>query len=119
MVALFWLTRWGASLLESEYQYRVDLAEALASAVKQQNAGLTATVAKLAQLGDFGAANDPIGSLGLNLTRRHSLASWRGPLVVHGTESEPGKQHGCREDQRRADTGAVEEAAHQAAKVGR
>lgn len=58
-LALYWLTRWGWSAIESEALYAVDLLRSYRRTTEAEIASLRAEIGRLQALGDFGAANDP------------------------------------------------------------
>lgn len=57
-LALYWLTRWGWSAIESEALYAVDLLRTVQRTSQAEIASLRAEIGRLQALGDFGAAND-------------------------------------------------------------
>jgi hypothetical protein len=58
--ALWWLSPWGRSVLVSDAEYRIHLAEATAEAVRAELTAERAMVARLLRSGaSFGAANSP------------------------------------------------------------
>ena len=59
MLALFWLTRWGQSAVDCHAYNSATLSAAVAASLTREVETLNAKVARLARLGDFGAANDP------------------------------------------------------------
>ena len=59
MLALFWLTRWGQSAVDCHTHNSATLSAAVAANLRHEVETLNAKVARLARLGDFGAANDP------------------------------------------------------------
>lgn len=59
LLSLFWLTRWGMSLVEAEALNLAQLHMGMTRALKSENAALRSEIARLALLGDFGCANDP------------------------------------------------------------
>jgi hypothetical protein len=58
-LALFWVTRWGWSQIESEALYAVDLLRSTSRAAQAEKMALRAEIERLASIGDYGAANDP------------------------------------------------------------
>ncbi|MDR7095525.1 hypothetical protein [Hydrogenophaga laconesensis] len=63
LLALFFETRWGRSIMDSELEHRHRLHMGYIDALKRENAHLQARMARLADLldrGDYGAANSPI-----------------------------------------------------------
>lgn len=58
-LALFSITRWGASARDVEAFRRLDDWRGLAQAREREIATLRAEIARLQAIGDFGAANDP------------------------------------------------------------
>ena len=63
MLALFYESKWGYSLLHTTAFNRQMWATGLVSSLRDQNAVLLARIAKLEQLGHFGAANEPMQRL--------------------------------------------------------
>lgn len=59
-MALFWLTRWGVSHIETQAFNDASMASQLANALRQENERLRAQVAHLQQLGHYGSANSPL-----------------------------------------------------------
>jgi hypothetical protein len=59
-LALFWLTRWGQSLVHTNAVNDCTTAVSYVRALRDQVAGLEAQVSHLAALGQSGAANDPL-----------------------------------------------------------
>lgn len=60
MLALFWETRWGQSIVDCEAVNQARMQEGLNRALKNENASLRARIARLEALGKgFGAANEP------------------------------------------------------------
>lgn len=64
-LALFWVTRWGWSAVESEARHALDTAATLCDAYRREIAALQARLAHLQAIGDFGSANAPTRSLPL------------------------------------------------------
>jgi hypothetical protein len=64
LLALFWATRWGYSLVESQARHELDTADGLLKAYRRDIAALQARVAHLVATGDFGCANEPIADDG-------------------------------------------------------
>lgn len=60
MLALFWESRWGLSILDCEAVNRDRVRQGLIGALQLEGQQLRATVARLLELGDFGAANAPL-----------------------------------------------------------
>ena len=59
LLALFWETRWGQSIVDCEAVNQARMQEGLNRALKNENASLRARIARLEALGGgFGAAND-------------------------------------------------------------
>lgn len=60
MLALFWLTRWGQSILECEALNETNLRLAIARNLADENAKLAGQINHLSGIADFGSANDPV-----------------------------------------------------------
>lgn len=61
LLALFWETRWGQSIIDCDAVNQARMQEGLNRALKNENASLRARIARLEALGQgFGAANDPL-----------------------------------------------------------
>lgn len=60
MLALFWVSSWGASELDCELVNRATLAVQTARAHDDENARLRRQLARLLAVADFGAANLPV-----------------------------------------------------------
>lgn len=63
MLALFYESSWGYSLLHTTAYNRQMWATQVAASLERQNAVLVARIAALERLGDFGAANEPLQRL--------------------------------------------------------
>lgn len=61
LLALFWLTRWGQSQLDAEMVNNCSMAVGLAEALQTEVRQLRDQVAHLIAIGDYGAANTPLG----------------------------------------------------------
>jgi len=59
MLAIFWLTQWGMSLVECEAINVANLHMGMASALTREVETLRAELARVISLGDFGCANAP------------------------------------------------------------
>jgi len=59
MLALFYESRWGYSLLESTAHNGHLIERQRSQALERENAGLRVRIARLERIGDFGAANQP------------------------------------------------------------
>lgn len=59
MLAIFWLTRWGMSIVDAEAVNAARLHVGMAGALKAHIQRLQARLERMGRLGDFGAANDP------------------------------------------------------------
>jgi|GEM_PF-1178379 len=59
-LALFWETRWGQSLLDCDAWNRDQIRIGLVASLQAKVATLEAKIAHLVELGNFGAANDPL-----------------------------------------------------------
>jgi hypothetical protein len=63
MLALFWETQWGQSIIDCDAVNQVRMQEGLNRALKNENASLRARIARLEALGGgFGAANEPMAT---------------------------------------------------------
>lgn len=60
LLALFWLTRWGFSALDTHRENQVQVLQSLTVSLNNENAGLRTRIARLEETGDFGTANDPV-----------------------------------------------------------
>lgn len=58
-LALFWLTSWGWSCVESEARRAIDDARGYASALRTELDALRVELARVLSLGEFGSANSP------------------------------------------------------------
>ena len=59
LLAVFWLTHWGQSQAHCEAHNDAVLQAAVAASLRRDVQTLTDKLARLGQIGDFGAANDP------------------------------------------------------------
>lgn len=59
LLALFWLTRWGASELECDAHNAATMAASHVTSLKAENAALRAALARRDALAGYGSANDP------------------------------------------------------------
>lgn len=59
-LALFWLTRWGMSRVDCEAVNAATLYAQQARGLADELAQVRAQIARLARLGDYGSANDPV-----------------------------------------------------------
>jgi hypothetical protein len=59
MLAVFWLTRWGVSAIDCEAHNAAVMSAGMARCRLEQIEKLETKILKLAQIGDFGSANDP------------------------------------------------------------
>lgn len=59
MLALFWLTPWGDSALNTDRENEVKVLQSLSNAQGHEIAVLRLRIARLEQIGDFGCANAP------------------------------------------------------------
>lgn len=59
MLALYWLTRWGQSLVDATAVNDARLHVQIAECLRREVEMLRARIARLERIGDFGAANDP------------------------------------------------------------
>lgn len=60
MLALYWLTRWGLSELEADAQNRANVFEGLAQALQRELWRQREDFTRLARIGHYGSANDPL-----------------------------------------------------------
>lgn len=60
MLALFWLSRWGLSTLDCDMHHRAEVYQGLAQAMERELWRQRQDLAKLAQIGHYGSANDPL-----------------------------------------------------------
>lgn len=60
MLALFWLSRWGQSAIDCDMHNRSAVFEGLAKALERELWQQRMNFAKLAQIGHYGSANDPL-----------------------------------------------------------
>lgn len=60
MLALFWLSRWGKSAIDCDMHNRSAVFEGLAKALERELWQQRQDFAKLAQIGHYGSANDPL-----------------------------------------------------------
>lgn len=60
MLALYWLSTWGQSAINCEMHNRATVFEGLAKALERELWQQRKDLAKLAQIGHYGSANDPL-----------------------------------------------------------
>jgi hypothetical protein len=60
MLALFWLTKWGVSIIEAEAHNDAILQAQLAAASRMEAADLRVALERVERIADFGSANDPL-----------------------------------------------------------
>ena len=65
MLALFWLTRWGHSAVHCEAHNAAILHAGIAAGLRCEVDSLTAKLANLGRIADFGSANDPAPGVAL------------------------------------------------------
>lgn len=85
-LALFWLTQWGQSQLNTRALNEVALYRGYCEALKSDNERLKAEMDRLATLGEFGAANDPSAMFYTHRTSQrlmHVPAQALGETPVH------------------------------------
>lgn len=58
-LSLFWVTRWGRSLIDAQAVNGERMARGMLGALERENARLRGELARLLTVGDFGSANDP------------------------------------------------------------
>lgn len=63
MLALYWLTRWGLCELDAETHNRAEVYKQLAQALERELWRQREDFGKLAQIGHYGSANDPLPHL--------------------------------------------------------
>lgn len=80
LLALFWLTSWGASQVECQAVNAAAVHAQLVAALRAENDRLRAEIQRLVSLGSFGSANDP--------TQQHGPAPR--PAVVLQFRRQPG-----------------------------
>lgn len=66
LLALFFWSRWGQSLVDAEAVNAARVARGWAQALERENQALRARVQRLERLGDFGSANAPSARPALN-----------------------------------------------------
>lgn len=59
LLALYWVTRWGYSEIESQARHELQTAAALCEALRRDIRALQGRIAHLQAIGHFGCANDP------------------------------------------------------------
>jgi hypothetical protein len=59
LMALFWVSRWGKSLLDAELFNSATINRELVGALRYENEKLRRLASKLGHIGEFGSANDP------------------------------------------------------------
>jgi hypothetical protein len=90
MLALFYVSRWGASDVNSHAAHAATVHAAHAAALQRQLDELRAELARLARLGDFGAANDP-ESWSTTVARPPSRVE---PARPHDSDDQAGRDRG-------------------------
>jgi hypothetical protein len=60
LLAVFWLTTWGRSTLDAEAHNRANVYQGLAEAFERELWRQQQDFAKLANIGEYGSANDPL-----------------------------------------------------------
>jgi len=83
MLALFWESSWGASLVASTAHNGAIYARGLADSLARENAALRARIARLEALGDFGAANSPMMAPSMAIAATSVLVD----VVAHGRQA--------------------------------
>lgn len=63
MLALFWLTRWGVSIIDAEAHNSAVLQAQLAASSQAETADLRAAINRVERIADFGSANDPLSTV--------------------------------------------------------
>lgn len=84
MLALFWLTRWGHSQVDAEAVNNCQMAIGLADCLHREVQELRAQVQHLLSIGDYGAANAPLGVSAS--PRTHHAAQLRAPAPEQSQE---------------------------------
>jgi hypothetical protein len=92
MLALFWLTRWGMSIVDCEAGRLADLHVALARSSAAELQEVRGVLAHVLRLADLGAANDPapgapISRVGASPRPRAQETPQRVPRRLHGRRS--------------------------------
>lgn len=72
MLALFWLTPWGDSALNTDRENLVRVLQSLSKAQGLEVATLRQRIAYLETVGGFGSANDPLASDALHPLREYA-----------------------------------------------
>lgn len=90
MLALFWLTRWGMSLVDCEAGRLADLHGAMARCRQAELDELRGVLARVLRIADLGAANDP-----------HPAAAITTAARARATPPQPMRQRSRRARQRR------------------
>lgn len=72
MLALFWLTPWGDSALDTDRENLVRVLQSLTNSLGNDVANLRTRIAYLERIGGFGSANEPAASDSLSIAREYS-----------------------------------------------
>lgn len=95
LLSLFWLTRWGVSIIDADLYNGAQLNASYVLALKQENGRLLTLLSKTGLIADFGSANDPSDAVRLSDSRRDGLERDFGDLQGH--RSRP-SGHGQKDD---------------------
>lgn len=87
MLSLFWLTRWGTSIIDAEAQNAAAHQARLAAASRQEAAQLRTDLAHVERIADFGSANDPLPTVQAHQPADHVVqpAASSNPAIDAGT----------------------------------
>ncbi len=59
-MSLFWVSRWGVSLIDAHAYNTANMLQGQVSGLQAENTMLRTRIARLERLGDFGSANQPM-----------------------------------------------------------
>ena len=65
LLAVFWLTRWGMSIVDCEAENAARLHISMAACLRTEIRAQSAQLAQLGRIADFGSANDPASGVAL------------------------------------------------------
>lgn len=83
LLALFFETRWGRSLMDSELEHRHRLHMGYIEALKRENAQLRVQISRLVELvdsGNYGAANAPVFDGQVHVVKPDPARGWGSPV---------------------------------------